>query len=502
MSFPVAFQPIVNPGDRAVVTDEVLGCLHFPINAANFWFTDDTAEIASRQEIFRCLMSSPETVQALENGLFWLDSLGELVRKSGGAAVKDNAAALYSLREMSVFTSAVEAFAAAPIPRAEALASFFATIRELVEDERYQSLKNWLDNLGDEMREIRSITIGVNLDAQLNAAEAGIVSINSKPFMAGNLLERGFRREKAEDGFTTYGVIGIKESAGFLSADRLTVDRAFYSSMNEIIHSSLKSLRRQLTTELADVMRSLLARKEEIAFLLSGVKYIEQSKKAGLNLTFPTISGETHILRLCNGNLADKIPANKIVPSDVHITDRERVFILTGPNAGGKTVFCTAVGTAQLLFQLGLPIPARSAEMRVVSRVATHFIRDIQGAVESRLADESLRLRDTLSSADADTLLLLDETFSSTSAFDALYLAEAMINWLTRTGCRALYSTHLHELTAKYGNGAADGVVCLSAKVENGRRTYEIVPNTGDDPGESLARDIAVENGLGFLFTE
>ena len=138
--------------------------------------------------------------------------------------------------------------------------------------------------------------------------------------------------------------------------------------------------------------------------------------------------------------------------------------------------------------------------MRPFSRIAVHFTRDVSGSNERRLANEAARLREALEGAGPNTLLLLDETFSSTSAFDALYLAEAMIDWLLAAGCRVLYSTHLHELTAKYGSGAVPGVGCLSAKVEDGRRTYEIVPHTAEDPSTSLAKDITVENGLGFLF--
>ncbi|MBR4961470.1 MAG: hypothetical protein IKY52_11290 [Clostridia bacterium] len=60
----------------------------------------------------------------------------------------------------------------------ERLLDFFRCIRTLTEDSQYRNLKNWLYGLENSMRSIRSLTLGVNLDAQLNVSEVGIVSIN------------------------------------------------------------------------------------------------------------------------------------------------------------------------------------------------------------------------------------------------------------------------------------------------------------------------------------
>ncbi len=502
MTAHTTIPPLFRGENRNIASAETLESLRFPLPNAAGRLTDDPAEIAARQGIFSDLMNFPALEDTFADAKMKLDALAELVRKSGGFLPKDSESALYALRELTVFTDAVDALSHAEPVRSERLSAFFSAVRGIAEDPDFAALRDWLDTLADSLRNIRSLTLGVNLDAQLGATEAGIVSINSKPFMAGNFVERGLRKEAAEEGYSLLGVIGIRENGTFLGPDKLAVDRAFYTAMNEIVRGSLRNLRRRITSDFADVMRSLLARADEIGHLLSCASLLRRMKEAKLPLTFPETGVETKLLRLYSVALTDKLPVSRIVPSDVRMTDEERIFILTGPNAGGKTVYCTALGIAQLLYQLGLPVPARSAVMQTFARIAVHFTRDTAGSTESRLADEAARLREALDGADSGTLLLLDETFSSTSAFDALYLAEAMIGWLLAAGCRALYSTHLHELTAKYGGGAVPGVDCLSAKVEDGRRTYEIVPRTDEDPSTSLARDIAVENGLGFLFGE
>lgn len=500
MTERITIPPIFQGGGKTIAAAETLDSLRFPLPDASLWLTDNPHEIAARQEVFRDLINDPQLENTFAEAKTKLDALADLVRKSGGFLPKDSESALYALRELSVFTDAVTALAEAGPVRSGRLGAFFSAVKAIALDADFAALRDWLDTLADSLRNIRSLTLGVNLDAQLGATEAGIVSINSKPFMAGNFVERGLRKEAADEGYSLLGVIGIRENGTFLGPDKLVVDRAFYTAMNEIVRGSLRNLRRRITSDFADVMRSLLARADEIGHLLSCASLLRRMKEAKLPLTFPETGVETKLLRLYSVALTDKLPVSRIVPSDVRMTDEERIFILTGPNAGGKTVYCTALGIAQLLYQLGLPVPARSAIMQTFARIAVHFTRDTAGSTESRLADEAARLREALDGADSGTLLLLDETFSSTSAFDALYLAEAMIDWLLAAGCRALYSTHLHELTAKYGGGAVPGVDCLSAKVEDGRRTYEIVPRTDEDPATSLAKDIAVENGLGFLF--
>ncbi len=500
MTERILIPPIFCFGGKTIASAETLDSLRFPLPNASLWLTDDPVEIAARQEIFRDLLNDPRLENTFADAKTKLAALADLMRKSGGFLPKDGEAALYALRELSVFTETVTVLAEADPVRSERLGAFFAAVKAIARDPDFAALRDWLGSLDDSLRNIRSLTLGINLDAQLGAAEAGIVSLNPKPFMAGNFAERRLRKEAASEGYSILGVIGIHENGTFLGPDKLVVDRAFYTAMNEIVRASLRNLRRQITSDYADIMHSLLARAEEVGHLLSCASLLRRIQETKLPLTFPETGEETKLLRLCSISLTEKLPVSRIVPSDVQMTDGERIFILTGPNAGGKTVYCTALGTAQLLFQLGLPVPARSAVMRTFSRIAVHFTRDLSGSTESRLADEAARLREAFDGADSGTLLLLDETFSSTSAFDALYLAEAMIDWLLAAGCRVLYSTHLHELTAKYGGGAVPGVGCLSAKVEDGRRTYEIVPHTDEAPATSLAKDIAVQNGLGFLF--
>lgn len=212
-------------------------------------------------------------------------------------------------------------------------------------------------------------------------------------------------------------------------------------------------------------------------------------------------SDETSIAKLYNPLLAEKCRMRDIVPSAVKFGENERIYILTGPNSGGKTVYITAVGLAQIMFQLGLPVCALSAEIKPYRKILTHFIMPTVKQSESRLVNETLRMKESLEQVTESTLILLDETFSSTSAYDAMLLAEALIKYLAKIGCSAVYVTHLLDLNDKVRELTDDsGIRMLCAAVENGKRTYEIVPHKGEESVSSMAREIAENSGLGFLF--
>ena len=102
----------------------------------------------------------------------------------------------------------------------------------------------------------------------------------------------------------------------------------------------------------------------------------------------------------------------------------------------------------------------------------------------------------------AKSLVLLDESLSSTGSFEASYIAAEVLAGLSRVGCRCIFSTHLHELAAEIDNinarTAPEGGVPIDTLVagieEEGRRSFRILRAKPD--GKSYARDIATKYGL------
>ena len=121
---------------------------------------------------------------------------------------------------------------------------------------------------------------------------------------------------------------------------------------------------------------------------------------------------------------------------------------------------------------------------------------------KGRLGEECARLGEIFDAVTADSLVLLDESLSSTGSFEASYIAAEVLMGLCRVGCRCLFSTHLHELAAEIdrinAQSAAEGgarVDTLVAGIEGeGKRSFVIKRAKPD--GKSYARDIASRYGL------
>ena len=112
------------------------------------------------------------------------------------------------------------------------------------------------------------------------------------------------------------------------------------------------------------------------------------------------------------------------------------------------------------------------------------------------------RLSEILDCVTQNSLVLLDESLSSTGSFEASYIAAEVLGGLAHVGCRCLFSTHLHELAAEIDNinarSKASGGVAIDTLVAGmkgeGKRSFKIMRAKPD--GKSYARDIAESYGL------
>ncbi len=191
-----------------------------------------------------------------------------------------------------------------------------------------------------------------------------------------------------------------------------------------------------------------------LAFFASAARMIRRLEGRGVSFFQPEVAPVeervVEIEALVNLALALREPDGALpVPNDVRLDDDGRIAILTGPNSGGKTTYLQAVGLAHVLAQAGLFVPARRARLSPVDAIFTHF--PAPENQQGRLAEEASRLRDICLSATRHSLVLLNESLSSTIASEALYLAQDVVAGLRAIGVRALYATHLVEL-AEHGD--------------------------------------------------
>ena len=185
-----------------------------------------------------------------------------------------------------------------------------------------------------------------------------------------------------------------------------------------------------------------------------------------------------------------------IVPQTVVLNPEKHILLISGPNAGGKSVCLKTVGLLQYMFQWGMLIPtSESSEMPVFERIAVS-IGDDQ-SLENDLSTYSSFLSDMkemLSYADARTLILIDEFGSGTEPAAGGAIAEAILAELDRRGAYGVITTHYTNLKL-YASGADTGVINGAMLFDAAKIEPLFVLETGL-PGNSFAFELARKMGL------
>jgi len=490
-------------------------------------FTTDVSVIRYRQKILNDLLNNPQLLEQLHV------LLGEITTLEGYLTTpqwKENVLrqVAWRLSELQRYVDTVVALHkilndAGDTIQSEGLQQLRNHLQERISTGTFQKLQSELPDLLPKIRDIRSITIGINLDLDMRPLSATLLDTHNEPFINETMLLRLLGMGKKE---------GIKSDSPVHDARAVAGLHDFQVELNDRNSPFMPKLFRDLSELMDDTSRPvvramkkyvqvnsqlLVSLKMDIAFYLGVVKAIQQVKDAGLEMTQPDIlpmeSREMRIEEMYNINLFFQqvnktVDKTVIVANDVKFGDEGRIFILTGPNQGGKTTYTTAIGLVQILGQAGLHVPAKYAAISPVDAIYTHFAKEERPNLEAgRLGEEARRLNSIFEQATRHSLVLLNESLASTSASESLFLARDVVRAFRLLGTRAIFATHLHDLAAdsENMNTETEGdsrIISVVSQVqsseENGKikRTYKIIPAPPDS--KSYAIELAARFGISF----
>ena len=139
------------------------------------------------------------------------------------------------------------------------------------------------------------------------------------------------------------------------------------------------------------------------------------------------------------------------VPNDTHMSEEERILVITGPNMSGKSTYLRQTALIVLMAQIGSFVPADRAHIGLVDRIFTRIgAEDILHAGQSTFMVEMVETANILHHATPRSLLILDEIGRGTSTYDGLSIAWAVVEYIhnhPKLRARTLFATHYHELT-------------------------------------------------------
>ena len=475
------------------------------------FFTSDIDVIKYRQATINDIMNIPELKSTLAEVHPILDDIQQL-RRLDMESSNSGDSYLYSITEIELYVSCIDMLKKGFEPiRNKIQSPAFSTLAdfviELASSEYYEELNKKLSALASRVHEVKSITVGVNLDRELRPSYAGVISVNAEQFKSGKFLDKILRLSFKNDSMTCISELSPL-GKGQSDNKQEALVAAFHSAIEDVFKSSVKGWRAIVGEYVLDNTDFLLKLLPEIEFVSRASDLIKKlSDHPGCSMTVPTVYPlEDKIFRaksIFNPRVAMAID-DEIVDNDFEFDDKARIYVLTGPNRGGKSVITVAVGAAVAFCMLGLPVPAKEADISAVDGIFTHFPEGADDTIDKgRLGEECARLREIFNDCTENSLVLLDESLSSTGAYEASYIAAELLAGFAVARCRGIFSTHLHELAAKMEEinqkAAEKGGVrvdTLVAGIEEGRRSFRIVRQKPD--GKSYARDIANKYGLSF----
>ena len=475
------------------------------------FFTMDEEVIRYRQRTFADMEAVPEIRETLSKVHPILNDITELRRLDRDSGNSPADSYLYSITEIELYVACLDTLAKGLSAVREritgpAFSSLADFATELVSSEYYAELNGKLEALAARVHEVRSITVGVNLDRELRPTSAGVISVNSEQFKSGKVLDKILRFSFKNDAFTCIAELS-PFGKGQSENKQEALIGAFNAAIEDVFRSSVKGWRSIVGEYVLDNTDFLLRLLPEIEFVSRASELIARLRAhEGCEVTVPTILSGGKSFRakaIYNPRVALAIE-DEIVTNDFEFDAEAGIYVLTGPNRGGKSVITVAVGAAQALFQLGLPVPAAEAELSVADGIFTHFPEGADDTIDKgRLGEECARLREIFDEMSEQSMFLFDESLSSTGAYEAAYIASEILTAMAVIGCRGIFSTHLHELAAAIPEinerSRAHGGVrvdTLVAGIEEGRRSFRIHRTKPD--GKSYAKDIADKYGLSF----
>lgn len=446
--------------------------LQYPVNDI------DSAEF--RKQIFSELYSKPFICEQLREYILMLNRLNKL-RNFTFDSQNTVQKQYYHLQTLKHYIDCIEQlYKILSDMESQLLCELYERIKEIKFADSYISMKQSTDLLLDKFDDIQKMNISFDYSK-------GLMRFEKNP--------------DSEFKFAQYvkDTFGIDVNFNFSIVNSNPITAMEETVLNYFCMeypTSADSLN-EFYTEYNDIdVYELIHLKPQIKFYISYIAFMKNLEIEGCRFTSPQYGNAFHAIDVYDLSLILTIDdKKKVVSNDINLA-QGNIFVLSGPNQGGKTTFVRTIAITVLLALNGCHVPCNSCQMPYYDRLITHFNKNEVLGKGGRLQEELSRIREILKITTANSLLLFNECFASTRRTDGADLSLKLLDKLFTVGCNAGFITHYYEIADKDKR-----LISLTSGVESDGdkddiRTYKIKPSPPE--GNAYARTIAQRYGITF----
>ncbi|WP_412066433.1 MutS-related protein [Rhizobium sp. SYY.PMSO] len=433
--------------------------------------------IRYRQEVVKDLQNADvlAIVRAFGAGMKELREKLELVEKLRYQQQKN----AWFLKAASLYRSVLIELDAALRPlslKSDGLIAVHGFLAEHISSDQFRMLSNEIDHAAAGLESIRYVF-------QVKDASVSVFRFDAEEDY-GVEIARVFQR------FRTGNVDRPKfEIPDFVEMDH--VEANILEGVRQLYPETFNELQGFFERHQALVHPTIARFDRELQFYLGYIDYIAPLKAAGLAFCYPQLDETETKIRADSTfdlALAKKLAAEEqpIVTNDFALGEGERIFVVSGPNQGGKTTFARTFGQLHYLAGLGLPVPGAQANLLLFDNLFTHFEREENiHNLRGKLQDDLFRIHAILQRSTSRSIVIMNEIFTSTTLRDALFLGTRILQKIIDLGSLAVCVTFIDELSR-----LAPATVSLVSTVdpENpASRTFKIVRRAADGRAHAMA---------------
>lgn len=358
---------------------------------------------------------------------------------------------------------------------AEASAPYFSSsgFRRMFAGLREELDTAYLADIEDHLKRLR-FRNGMLLSAALGEGNTGVDFVLRVPDLA---KRSWFRRVPLRPPTRSYTI-----------PDR---DQASFNALSELRNRAVTAAATAASESVNHVIDFFTVLRHELAFYLACLNLADALAALGQDVCLPVVDAaglSRHTAtQLYDAGLAldSRRPA---VPSDLD-TQGAPLVLITGANRGGKSTFLRAIGIAALLMRCGCYVPASAYQAPLFPSIHSHFRREEDETLASGKLDEELtRMRALTNEVSPGSLVLSNESFSSTNEREGSQIAEDVLHALAESGVHVVMVTHLYELAESLRTAPVEVTFLRAQRGDRGERPFRILP--GQPKPTSHAMDL------------